>query len=385
MELALDRLDAHDLDRALLLATLCAELVYGALERRQALADEALTIAQASGDDAVIVRVLHRVFLPLDVPFLLDESLARIADAMERAERLDDPVLRFWAADSRAPAAARSGDVEEMRRCIEIKTAVAEQLDQPTLRWVATYGRAWRAQIEGDNDLAEQLATDALQIGTESGQPDASTFFGVQFGYVSYQRGTLGELVPMLEQMMAEAPDIADVSRGSLALAHAEAGRLDDARRVLEEFAATDFDLPVDGNWSLGMISYALAASAVGDPRYAAPVFDRLEPWADQWATGGLSTSGPLTIFLGGLATVLGRYDDADGYFARAAESTARTGAKCSAALTDQLWGQMLAERNAPGDLDRARDLLTKAQTVAATNGYANVERRATEALQRLA
>jgi len=384
LELALDRLDADDPDRALLLATLCAELVYGTLQRRQALADEALTVAQTSGDDAVIVRVLNQVFLPLDVPFLLDDSLARSADAMERAERVGDPVLRFWAVGSRATASARSGDLEEMRRCIEIKTAVAEQLDQPTLRWVATYSRAWRAQIEGDNDLAEQFATEALQIGTDSGQPDASTFFGSQFGYVSYQRGTLGELVPMLEQMMAEALDIADVIGGSLALAHAEAGRLDDARRVLEEFAATDFDLPVDGNWSLGMISYALAAIAVGDPRYAAPVFDRLEPWADQWATGGLGSSGPFTIFLGGLATVLGRYDDADAYFARAAESTARAGAKCGAALTDQLWGQMLAERNAPGDLDRARDLLTNAQAVSAANGYANIERRATEALQRI-
>ena len=121
----------------------------------------------------------------------------------------------------------------------------------------------------------------------------------------------------------------------------------------MDEFAATDFDLPVDGNWSTGIVSYALASIAVGDARYAASLFDRLEPWADQWSTGGLSTLGPFTCFLGGLATVLGRYDDADRYFAQAAESTARMGAMFFAALTDQLWGQMLTERNAPGDLDR--------------------------------
>jgi hypothetical protein len=44
----------------------------------------------------------------------------------------------------------------------------------------------------------------------------------------------------------------------------------------------------------------------------------------------------------------------------------------------------MLAERNAPGDAERARDLLAKAQTAAAAHGYANIERRATEALQHL-
>jgi hypothetical protein len=44
----------------------------------------------------------------------------------------------------------------------------------------------------------------------------------------------------------------------------------------------------------------------------------------------------------------------------------------------------MLAERHAPGDAERARDLLTKAHAAAAAHGYANVERRAAEALEHL-
>jgi hypothetical protein len=42
----------------------------------------------------------------------------------------------------------------------------------------------------------------------------------------------------------------------------------------------------------------------------------------------------------------------------------------------------MFVERNAPGDVERARELLTNARTTAAAHGYANVERRASEALQ---
>jgi hypothetical protein len=42
----------------------------------------------------------------------------------------------------------------------------------------------------------------------------------------------------------------------------------------------------------------------------------------------------------------------------------------------------MLTERNAPGDAEKARELLVKSQASAATYGYAYVERRATEALQ---
>jgi hypothetical protein len=50
-------------------------------------------------------------------------------------------------------------------------------------------------------------------------------------------------------------------------------------------------------------------------------------------------------------------------------------------AETDLLWGRMLAERGAPGDTEKSRELLTRAYTTAAANGYANVERRAASAL----
>ena len=66
LELALDRLSADDPDRALVLAKLCAELTYGStLERRQALADEAVALARSTGDDATIVRVLNDISFPL--------------------------------------------------------------------------------------------------------------------------------------------------------------------------------------------------------------------------------------------------------------------------------------------------------------------------------
>jgi hypothetical protein len=59
-------------------------------------------------------------------------------------------------------------------------------------------------------------------------------------------------------------------------------------------------------------------------------------------------------------------------------------GAKFDAARTSLSWGHILAERNAPGDAEKARDLLTSARTAAATHGYANIERRATKALRLL-
>ncbi len=141
--------------------TLCAELTYGSpLERRQALADEAIAIARSSGDDATIVRVLTHRLEPArrsgTAPAVVDWT----TEALVRAERLGDPVLLFWAAWSRAGTAARALDIDEMDRCLEIMGSRAAQLDQPMLNWVHSYARAVRAQIAGDTDQAEQWATE---------------------------------------------------------------------------------------------------------------------------------------------------------------------------------------------------------------------------------
>ncbi len=98
----------------------------------------------------------------------------------------------------------------------------------------------------------------------------------------------------------------------------------------------------------------------------------------------GISAYSPVSHYLGGLATALGRYDEADAYFIQAAAFNDRANAKFFAARTNLWRGQMLAERKAPGDTEKARDFLTKAHATATAPGYANVERRAAEALQHL-
>ena len=166
LELALVRLPSDRPDRALVLATLCEELTYGSpLERRQALAEEALAIAASSDDETITLRVLNQVSLPHQVPPLLEQSLAWTADGLVRAERVGDPVLLYWAANHRLNVSACAGNIGEMDRCLKISASAAERLDRPTLNWVYTYVRAARAIIAGDTDLAELLANQALQIG----------------------------------------------------------------------------------------------------------------------------------------------------------------------------------------------------------------------------
>jgi class 3 adenylate cyclase/tetratricopeptide (TPR) repeat protein len=386
LTVALERLDVTNPSRALVLATLCAELAVGtSLEDRMAFANEALAIADAHGDDAVSVRVLNSLAFPLMVPEQLEQSLERTSRAMALAERVGDPVQILFAAHWREEIACMSGDIVEMDRVLEIVRELVERLDQPVLRWTYLFTKARRVMIDGDTDIAERFATESLQIGTASGQPDAFVMYGGQLISISLQRGTLGDLVPILNQLYVEAPEVGGAVTSALALAHAEAGNLDDVRVMLERFATDNFELSMDATWLTTMAWYADAAMALGDTTFIEPIFDQLVPWVDLWPSTGAECESPVSQYLGGLATSLGRYEEADAYFARAIAASDRTNAKFFAARTNLMWGVMLARRRSPGDLARAKALLEAASDLAATNHYANVERRAVAALGALA
>lgn len=199
---------------------------------------------------------------------------------------------------------------------------------------------------------------------------------------VSAQRGTMGELIPVIEQMLDEASALTGVLTSALALPHAEADHTEDALQLLEEFASTGFDLPLDQAWISGMYCYAEAAIQCRDPKYAGPLPERLVPWAEQSvASGSVTASGLVSTCLGGLTTVLGRYEEADAYFNKSAVSSDRLKAKFFVAVTDLMWGKMRVERGAAGDTVKAGDLLAKAHTAALEHRYGNAARLARAAL----
>jgi hypothetical protein len=184
--------------------------------------------------------------------------------------------------------------------------------------------------------------------------------------------------------MATEISEAREIVNAALALAHAEGDRLVEARQLLEDFAAADFDLVLDASWIIGMCGFAEAAIILGDPKYAGPLFDQLSPWTGQWCTTGITCQGPVSHYVGALAAVLGRFDEAGAYFSQSALMCDRASAKFFAARTDLSWGRMLAERGSPGDIEKARDLLAKAHAAAAANGYAKIEQRSVTAFQLL-
>jgi class 3 adenylate cyclase/energy-coupling factor transporter ATP-binding protein EcfA2 len=168
-------------ERARLLATLCSELTYhSSLERRLALADEAKTIARGCGDASAFVDVINSCATALLAPSTVATQFEDVSEAMVAARDLDDPSALLRIAQVGYTIAVRLGQFDLANERLAIQRELAESLKQPARLWGATYYRASQAMVCGDIEEADGLATAALEIGTASGQPDASAFYGSQ-------------------------------------------------------------------------------------------------------------------------------------------------------------------------------------------------------------
>jgi DNA-binding SARP family transcriptional activator/tetratricopeptide (TPR) repeat protein len=384
LESALARVTSVDPRRAVLLAVLCQELVHWSpYDHRRQLADEALFIADHCGEDEVLARVLVLISYSLLVPQTVDELRGRSADLLAIAERVGDAELTFWATSQLLMLATCVADIDEMDRTFDLLEQQASELNLPNTSWTFTWISAARALTLGEFERAVTLANRALEIGVEMSEPDAMANFNAQFMNVSLQRGSLHEIIPLIEAVAADISNL-PVFVAALCLAYVETDQTNRASELLHEFASRGFQLPLDPLWLTGMICYAEAAAHCRDDAAAQAVFAQLAPWKSQWVYSGLTSGGPVSHVLGELAAALGNYNQAHEYFRESAAMCGRLRAAFSAARTELAWGKMLVARNSPGDREEARRLFGSAASTARKRGYRVVEDRASLALSRM-
>jgi hypothetical protein len=109
----------------------------------------------------------------------------------------------------------------------------------------------------------------------------------------------------------------------------------------------------------------------------AATLYDLLLPYAAVFSVSGGVTTGCTAYHLGMLATLTGRFADAEDHLAYAAGVHDRIGAVPHLGRTRVEWARLRLSRRAPGDVEEAKRLLDQALGAATALGLANVERRA--------
>jgi hypothetical protein len=173
------------------------------------------------------------------------------------------------------------------------------------------------AIVAGELDVADRLATAALELGRHS-EPDALACYAAQRTSIAFEAGRLGELVPVLEQAVEDNPGVPGF-QATLALALCEDDRPGEARALLHRVAGNGFrEIPRDVAWLTVMCLYAQVSSRLGEPASARLLYELLETWADQVAFPAFGVWGPVALYLGSVALTLGEVDRAERHLAAA-------------------------------------------------------------------
>jgi tetratricopeptide (TPR) repeat protein len=308
------------------------------------------------------------------VPGLLEERLANTAELLTAVEAASDPALVTSAHLLRGRAVFEAEEVEEAERSFEIADRLSAGLGQPALRFRVVYTLAGRGIAAGRFPEAERLLLEARELGHASGQPDADWFFAVQLWCLRLAQGRLDEEV--ISPLEAEARRVfVPLNDSMLAVAACEGGRDDQALAALDRQASTP--VPFDLYWLLAMTNWAAVAAHLGDTTHAERLAAVLRPYAGQGIPLIPAPTPSVAHHLGLLSTTLGRYDEAETWFAAAAATHERVGAPHWLARTRLERARMLLARRAAGDAEQARELLGRALATARELGLGNLERRA--------
>jgi tetratricopeptide (TPR) repeat protein len=349
--------------------------------RRDALSVDALAAARRTPDNPwVLASALLGRHLVLWGP---DGSIAERLAIAEEIAALPDLELHLWFEGQMwlIIDLLEAGHMPAADREIEAFARRCEAVRIPARLWQATLFRATRAIIAARFAAAVALAAEALALRQEGLGSLPGQFYAAQLFVPFREAGRLAELAEpyaALAGMYAALP----IWRVGLALVHAECGREADARRVLDEVAASDFtDLPRDGNFLASVAQLAELTALLHDAPRARLLAPLLAPYAGRHVIVGLGAGslGSAARACGLLAATAGDVDAAVQHLDEALAANVRLGARGWAARTQLDLARVLAARGCPGDGERAAALRAEAGREAAALGMTRLAAAADE------
>jgi DNA-binding SARP family transcriptional activator/tetratricopeptide (TPR) repeat protein len=368
--------------RARLVARLAIELSFSeARERRAKLSSEAVELAREVGDPRGLGFALVARHWSLWGPGNVQERLEAANDLLGLAESSGDERLAIAGHRWRMIDLLELGEIDAVDIEIDAYAEIAERRRRLSDTLYVHIYRAMRLLLAGDFDAAEAEGYAAVTLGNRVQDPNTGNATLLQSCTLRRERGRLERLEGPVR---AYAERFAAIPGWVCVLAHllAETDRGDEAREILDAFAADDFrGLPLDGIW-LGAVGYlAETAAALGDATHAEALHDLLEPYADRNVAVGWASActGSAARHLGLLADLLGRREQAIAYFETALAMNERMRARPWVAHTQVELARVLSQQ--ASGRERAAELLEAGLAEAQRLGMPRLTERAAAAL----
>lgn len=365
LEEALERLDSKDSPlRARLLARLAVCLYYlpQAAGRRASLVEEAVQMARRIGDSATVAHVLSNAQLATWGPDTTERDLSWTEEMIRLARELGDTELALSARNRQVDFLLELDDLAGADIGIEALERMVVENREPRARAWVPLQRARRAMMEGRFADAERLSSEAAAAAARLGESMISMLATAQIFMAHWSQGRLGEVDEMTRRFADSYPEL-PTWRAALIRTYCEEGRDAEARRELERLAHDDFaGVPRYNGWLLTLALAIEACAHLGDTDRAARLYEMLVPFAGRNVLSPFSVfAGPVSRYLGIAAATCGDVDRALEHFAAARAGAARAGARPTMLQLCLDEVRALVARAAPGDRDRALDLLSEA------------------------
>ena len=330
-------------------------------ERRFALSDQAVEMARRVGDPkALFYGLFSRTFIRWG-DCTLEERIAYATELAEFGMEAMNPEGGDWGLAYRCSFYLEQGNISASDADLALLKSRGRETGSIFNMWIAKHTDATRACMSGRFDEAEQLAIEALSIGAIE---NAERQMQVLIYTLRWLQGRLGENEEATESDIEQKYSGDFVYDTLYAHMKAALGKKEDARAMLERLAVHDFaDVPRYWGTTYVLLSLSQVAIMVGETDRAARLYDLLHPYKDRLCIIGTSATchGAMALWLGMLAAMLKRWDDAVEHFEAALETTVRIGMRPWLARTQHEYARMLIERDDPGDQEKAKELLSEA------------------------
>lgn len=369
--------------RVRLLSRLAVELYWsGEIDRRLALAEEAVTLAEDLADPALQLVALYSQQWARQGPDTLPARLEAADRIVGLAEQVGDHEMSYRGHAVRFTALLELGDVDGGHAAMEHCAALAEELRMPLYRWHIAALRAGETLMAARLEDAERLIEDAFELGRSLRSEAPAVMYAAQLGILRMLQGRFAEIELGLRASCDGYPWIPSWRAGLCWMAQESNPGWDPCRDLdrIGELAA----LPRDGGWLATIAALAVPYATIDDRRRASQLYDLLVPYGGrQMLLDGVSVNfGPVGTPLGVLATMLGRPDDAARHFEEALRTLERTGNLLFTAGTLREYAAALLET---GDLHGARKHLDAAVDLMDRSGLEGLRPRALALDERLA
>jgi tetratricopeptide (TPR) repeat protein len=328
-------------------------------ERSDQLSALAVEIARELGDSQTLAYALDGRFGATWWPENPAERL-RLADEMiGLAEAAGDVEGVFAGHHCRQIVYLELGEIRRVESGLDLMRPLVDHLRQTSQRWVVTMMAANLAMIRGRFREAEDLVAKGAEFGSSALLADAESHVISHRYRLLMEAGRTDEALDVVRPA-AETLTWYPFFRCALTEALLEVGDERAAREIYEELAIDGFAaLPRDNEWLFALSLLSPVCAELGDVKGAETLYRLQLPYADRHAYGHAEgQAGSVSRALGVLAAALGRLDDAEKHYGHAVEMNQGMGARPWVAHTQHDFAKMLLGRDAPGDRERASELL---------------------------